>query len=132
VYNEKEITKKYLGIPFVHRGRSMDGFDCFGLIIAVYKDLGHTILDIGEYDLDWGIKGGNLFVENYHKQWEQVDAPQLFDVVLFANNKKAIVHGGIMLDNNRFLHTCKAGTVIGNLNSREWKEHTAGFFRLKK
>lgn len=132
MYSEKEITKKYLGIPFLHRGRTIKGLDCYGLIILIYKDLGFKIYDIGEYDLDWGIKGGNLFVENYHKQWEQVEVPKLFDIVLFANNKNLVVHGGIMLDNNRFLHTCKAGTVIGNLNSKEWQAHIAGFFRLKK
>lgn len=32
-------AKKYLGVPFVHQGRSTSGIDCLGLLINIAKDL---------------------------------------------------------------------------------------------
>ena len=33
-------ARRYLGVPFRHRGRSIAGLDCAGLIIIVYRKLG--------------------------------------------------------------------------------------------
>jgi len=129
---EDYIRNKYLGTPFKHHGRFVDGLDCYGLIIRVYEDLGFKLFDIDdEYDTDWAWKGRNLFIENYHKEWEKVEKPGLFDVVLFCVNNKGVAnHGGIVLKEGFFLHSCKAGTVVAQLS--DWSKYLEGFYHYKK
>jgi cell wall-associated NlpC family hydrolase len=129
---EEQLILKYLGIPYQHQGRVMTGLDCYGLIIAVYADLGHELLDIDEdYSEKWSWKGKNLFIENYHKQWMFVNEAQVFDVVLLGNSKGIANHAGIMLKDNRVLHTCRAGTVVSRLEDLTRMYKFMGFYRLR-
>jgi len=38
-------ARKYLGVPFKHRGRTKAGLDCAGLIVRCYKDLERPVVD---------------------------------------------------------------------------------------
>lgn len=128
--DEKFIINKYLGIPFLHGGRTLNGLDCWGLIIAIYADLGFKLLDIEEeYTPDWQFKNKNYFIENYCKEWKRATLPELFDGVLFKSGKNIANHAGVVLSDNRFIHTCKAGTIISRLD--EWKNKIEGFYHLK-
>ena len=130
---EKSIIRKYLNVQYKLRGRTIDrGLDCYGLIIAVYKDLGFTLLDIEEeYGEDWAWKGRNHFIENYHSQWEKMTVPSFLDVVLFKNSKGIANHGGIMLRADRFLHCSKANVTVGRLSQDVWERRIEGFYHLK-
>ena len=35
---EKEIVDKYLGVPYLHHGRDLNGTDCWGIIILINKE----------------------------------------------------------------------------------------------
>lgn len=129
---EKDIINTFLGIPYKHRGRDLSGLDCWGLIKLVYNKLGYTLWDIEEeYTQDWSFKGKNHFIENYHKEWDKVISPNIYDVVLFKNGKGIANHGGIMLLNNRFIHSCRIGTIISRLSNEQWKRRIEGFYRLR-
>jgi len=129
---EQDIIKKYLGFSYKHQGRDMRGLDCYGLIIAIYADLGIKLFDIEEeYDSDWSWKNKNYFLENAHKDWEEVKKPKLFDVITFKNGKGVMNHAGVMLDENRFINSCKAGTVVCRSSDDVWQKRFAGFYRHK-
>ena len=130
---EKDIIDKYLGIPYEHKGRNLAGLDCYGLIIAVYSDLGIRLFDIEEdYDREWSWKNKNYFLENCHKDWKEIKQARLFDIVGFNNSKEVLSHAGIMLDKERFINTCpKVGTVICRLSDGKWGKRFAGFYRHK-
>lgn len=42
-------AKKYLGVPFVHQGRSMNGVDCVGLIVCIANGLNIEVQDLEAY-----------------------------------------------------------------------------------
>ena len=127
-----DIISKYLGIPYRHRGRGLNGFDCYGLIIAIYGDVGIRLFDVEEdYTEDWSWKGRNHFIENAHRQWEEVRQPMLFDVVLFKNSKGIVNHAGVMLDEYNFIQTCRAGTVVTGIGSVR-QDRIEGFYRYKE
>lgn len=128
----RECIDKYLGIPYVHLGRTMQGLDCYGLIILVYKDLGFELIDLTDYEKNWSLKGNDLFIENYQKQWERVDVSRLFDVVLFRGTKSVTNHAGIFLEGDRFLHCMEAGVVVGRFSVGGWAERVEGYFRIKR
>lgn len=127
-----EIINKYLGIPFIHQGRTLKGLDCYGLIIKVYEDLGFKLFDTKDYNEDWSWKGKNCFTENYYKEWEKVSTPTIYDVIMFRNGKGICYHAGIVLEEGRFLHTSKAGTIISRYEQREWVKRFEGFYHLKE
>jgi cell wall-associated NlpC family hydrolase len=129
---EFDIVQKYLGVHYRHHGRDMDGLDCWGLIKAVYKDLGHDLLDIEDYDREWSSKGANYFVENYHKQWEKVEIPQMFDVVMFKNKAGVSCHAGIVLREGSMFHCVeKYGVVVAKVSERNADRLIDGFYRFK-
>jgi len=38
------MIEKYLGVPYRHRGRAMDGLDCWGFLKLAYADIGVRLL----------------------------------------------------------------------------------------
>ncbi len=126
--------RPFLGIPYKHMGRTYSGADCYGLIILFYRDaLGIILADINEeYMEDWSFKGHkNYFLENYHKQFEKVTIPRIYDIVLFQNHKGIVNHGGITLGYGKFIHLCKDGTLVDSYNRPGWQKRINGFYRLK-
>jgi len=130
--NEQDIINKYLGVPYKHQGRDLKGIDCYGLIISIYADLEIKLFDIEEdYTDDWAWKGKNYFLENAHKDWQEVNKAKLFDVVGFKNGTGIFNHAGIMLDGIRFINSCKAGTVVCRVSDLRWQKRFCGFYRNK-
>lgn len=125
---DKEITKKYLGIPYRHRGRSLKGLDCWGLVVLVYKDFGIDILDLQNYRENWAREGKNYFIENYYEKWHEVTEPCLLDVLLFNNRQGTPYHAGIYLNSDRFIQGNTAGVVVSRLAGK-WQERLEGIYR---
>ena len=126
---EKYIIEKYLGVPYLHHGRTLTGGDCWSLVILINKDRYIDILDLENYEQDWARNGKNHFIENYYKNWEIVAQPKFLDVLLFKNHLGVVSHAGIYLSNGKFIHTHeKAGTVISRLAAR-WEQRLEGIYR---
>lgn len=124
------IFGKYVGIPYVHKGRSLNGLDCWGLVVLIYRELFNMeLLDMENYEQDWAKQGNNYFLENYSKQFEQVENLEKYDIILFKVDE-AIRHAGIYLGDDKFIHCPKIGVVISRLSI--WKKRIAGCYRLKK
>lgn len=128
---KETIIKKYLGVPFKNHGRDpKDGLDCYGLMVAVYADLGIRLYDISEtYDSKWSFKKKNLLLENYWREWQECTDPRFLDVICFDNREGVGYHLGLVLDAQTFLHTSKAGTVVSR--TRDWKGKIRGFYRYR-
>ena len=131
-----EVVKKYLGTPYKYKGRDPNtGLDCWGLGVCVFKDLGITLADFDiDYRENWGDKKGeNYFLENYWQEWDLVETgPRPFDCVLFKSHPDAMPnHGGVYLGDDKFLHACKAGVVIGDMRREVLQRLRVGFFRHK-
>lgn len=129
---EAGLLPEFLKIPYKHRGREFDGADCYGLIILWYaKRLGLAVWDVEEdyaKSSAWG--GKNYFLDNYWREWRQVDEPGQYDVVLFRRQESA-THAGVYLGSGKFLHIIKAGCVISKLYDPQWADRVEGFYRLR-
>ena len=126
---ERFIIRKYLGIPYKHKGRSLSGIDCYGLIIKIYADFGIELIDLqDEYDERWQWKRWAESIEQYYKKWQKVEIPQLLDIVLFKKND-IVNHGGVVLNNNKFIHCCKLGVIVSRLDEQMWQRRIEGFYR---
>lgn len=127
------IKNKYVGIPYVHRGRSMGGLDCWGLALLIYRDLGINVWDIDDvYDESWNWRGKSLFIENYHKEWERVETPIVFDGVLFKSSKNIPLHCGVYLGNDEVIHCVRNAGVVVSKITNEIRLKIEGFYRIKQ
>jgi len=122
-----------LGIPYKHRGRSLEGLDCWGFLKLVYTDFSIRLFDIEdlEYSRVWAQEGRDYFKEHYFHDWVQVKTPEVLDGALFINSRKIANHAGIVLSKDRFIHCCRQGVIISRLNDARWLPRTEGFYRLK-
>lgn len=94
-----EIAERYLGTPYVWGGSSPSGFDCSGLCVYVFKQVGVT-LSRTTYSQ---IQGGKA-----------VDKKDLRagDLVFFNIYGSGASHVGIYAKNGKFIHATQPGDVV--------------------
>ena len=71
-------ARAYLGVPFVHQGRTRHGLDCIGLLVCAARDAGARIEDRADYPRD---PNGRLPIE-LDRQFDAVDARIPGDILL--------------------------------------------------
>ncbi len=125
--------EKFLEVPYKNGGRDMNGLDCYGLILLIYKDLGIKLFDIDEeYDKDWSWKGSDYVKKYYHMNWKRIkDNIQFPDVIAMRNGKGILNHGGVYLGKKRFIHCTKAGVTVAKTSQKPWKKRIEAYYRYK-
>jgi probable lipoprotein NlpC len=125
--------RPYLAIPYKHCGRSWDGADCWGFPILFFKrEFNKQLPDVNNvYSKNWAQEGKNYFLDNYHKQFEKVNTPQPYDIILFQNRKGIANHCGIVLGYGKMVHCCRYGVMVDTYTRREWQTRFNGFYRMK-
>lgn len=123
---------KYINIPYLDKGRSLNGVDCWGIIWLIYKEEKNIILpDNMLYDRYWYKKEDKNYLIDGIKKYKnkiQVNYPfNKFDILFFYNRKRSFVdHAGIYIDENKFIHTyenksSEVSRFSGYWESRLWK-----------
>lgn len=131
---ELTIREKFIGVPYKHMGRTLSGLDCWGLVLAVYAEIGYKLFDLEseQYDFNWSKTGRNYFIENYHQDWLHVEVPYFPDLALFKNTRGVSNHVGIVLKNHEFIHCPRVGVVVQRLDEPVWRNRLVGFYRFRK
>ena len=109
------LAQRYLGVPYVWGGASPSGFDCSGLVVYVYGQLG---VSLPHYT-------GSLWNSGPHVSRSDL-APG--DLVFFYN----LDHVGIYIGGGVFIHAPHTGTVVqyGNLNDSWYSSVYDGAVRI--
>ena len=99
------IAMQYLGVPYVWGGASPAGFDCSGLVMYVYAQLGVSLphYTVSQY----------YYSNAVHPSRSQL---QPGDLVFFAG----LGHVGIYIGNNQFIHAPHTGTVVSIDSLNGW------------
>lgn len=126
-FNKEEIVKKYLGIPYKNHGRDLNGLDCWGLLISIYRDYGVELFDLQDYDSEWARRGQNLILENYYENWKKVEQYTTGDLMFIRYPRDVVSHAGFYLDRGIFLHASRQGVITSRV--QDWKDKIYGYYR---
>ena len=109
----QEAIDSYLGTPYQFGGTSHRGIDCSGLVWRVYQRVGVDLPRRAEDQLEHGA---------------QVDLSELrFGDALFfrkisEKGREGILHVGLYMGEDRFVHASKArGVIVDSLKREHWQ-----------
>lgn len=109
--------KDLLGIPYKQHGRDRQGFDCYGLVIFLYKRIGIEIPDfwyktVGNNAFDEVGDDVQSFIKGY---WQEVNKPEYSNVILFFDSCGRTVHIAFYLGRDMFIHCDIRGVEVKRL-----------------
>ncbi|WP_051412107.1 C40 family peptidase [Halonatronum saccharophilum] len=133
-YKVKEIVEKYRNIPYKHNGRSLQGLDCWGLLIAIYRDFGLDLpSDDGAFISEqWYKEDPNRYLRGLSKIGIEVGFQELMvlDLVYFELLDGVVTHSGVMINDREFIHILQKRNVEVSRFNRFWRKKFAGARRI--
>lgn len=108
------VAARYLGVPYVWGGASPSGFDCSGLVLYVYAQLGVALphYTVAQWNATIPVSAGDL---------------QPGDLVFFDG----LSHVGIYIGGDQFIHAPHTGTVVQVAAlTGYWAQHFDGARRV--
>lgn len=120
-----EFVNRALDVPFEEKGRSYDGWDCWGLIYVAYRDIYNIDLPLytGEYQSTRRREElQNLISMEKTTTWELHDPHEPGDVAVVKMMGRAC-HTGLMLSDWNMLHVQdKVAAIIEPINCPPWRD----------
>lgn len=115
---------RWVGVPFAYGGRGPDSFDCYGLVMAIHKDMGIDILD---YDSPSDQEQIAALMATQLPLWKET--PCAAGATVLFRIGRLVSHCGYMLDDDRMIHTMKStgGVTIQRIDA--WRHRIIGFYR---
>ncbi len=131
---EKFDTTAYIEIPFVNKGRTMEGCDCWGLVRLVYEnEFKIPLLSfVGAYE---SANEGSVVKEVVLAGKALLDVkekphPEYGDIVVF-NMRGNPCHVGVYIGSNKVLHVLSGSdSVCERLNSPRLKGRVEGYYGI--
>lgn len=128
---------KYIGIPYVVAGRSLErdgGLDCWGLVRVIFQDLFNFELPAYEsINTHLSVNQASEMLVNtpLYKNCEEVLEVQEGDLLLF-NIVGNPLHIGYALSSTHMIHADrKTGSTVENFRGKKWRTRLYKIYRLK-
>lgn len=123
----------YIGIPWVDKGRSFDGWDCYGLVYCISRrDLGRLVPSyVLGYTSSMHDESVAEALHFYSQEWANVTQAkrEIGDVLVFMLGGVP-VHCGLVVNDELMLHCFKGReTVLEPFVSAAWRQRVEGVYR---
>lgn len=107
---------EYLGKPWIAGAIGPDAFDCWGLLVHIYKNkLGIELVTNSDIDRNSYLAIASVTKEEFDNKWHFLEKPKHFCAVGLSYIPKKIFHVGCYLDidNGYIIHSQrKTGCII--------------------
>lgn len=124
-----ETARSYLGVPFVHQGRSRRGVDCVGLLVCVAQDLSIPVSD----DLAYGLNPDPVHLRA--KISENLAPIAMADAqpgdVYLMRFDQAATHVAILTDRGIIHALSTARGVVEHRMDSTWRTRIRSVWRVK-
>lgn len=124
--------KSYITVPFLEKGRSKAGWDCWGVAYVMYKEF--LNIDLPLYLDNYTSTEqkdvlGVLIEGQLEKMWMETKVPQPLDIISIRLRNRPM-HVGVYIGKGRFIHALEnTGTAIERTDSITWKNRILGYYR---
>jgi len=125
--------RKYLGIPYVDKGRDENGLDCYGLVYLYYKNEYGIELETFTQDYESASDAitAHGAIEKHRDEFLEVDKPREGDLIIFTIGGFN-AHIGLMISDKKFLHTLDGCEVtVESIDSITWRNRINSYLRFK-
>lgn len=123
---------KYIKTPFKEKGRSIEGWDCWGPAYVIYKEhLGIFLpMYLDDYESTEDKEELALLIESEKIQWGKVEGkPKPYDLLSIRLRGKPM-HVGLYIGEGRFIHALEGiGTAIERVADITWNKRIIGYYR---
>lgn len=130
--------QKYIGIPFLDRGRTWQGVDCGGLLYLIYKT--ELNIDLPGFDCFYHArvyKEANKVIDEVKKNiFKKIDSPSEMCAVVFARdkwriNERGSYHVGICINEHEMIHAQDPTNVkVTSLSNPLYANDIEGYYIL--
>jgi cell wall-associated NlpC family hydrolase len=131
-----ESPARYFHIPFLERGRSVEGVDCWGLIVLIYREqFGITLPPYADsYETTSRVSADAMAATVEHEKaehWRAVaEADACFPDAILLRLWNRPMHVGVVIERGRFLHAIEGvGVCVERYKDRQWINRVLGFYR---
>lgn len=121
-----------LSVPFVDRGRDLNGLDCWGLVMVVMKKFGY---DYPDFDISCKDSQSasdsrkNSFLENKFRL-VKAQPGSVVGLYLDRTAPTLVAHFGVCLDHRKFIHILETrGVLVSDLQHPFFKNIIAGYYQ---
>ena len=98
------IPTPLIGVPFKYGGRGPEFYDCYGLVMELYRRLFQT--ELPDYQSPTCAADIAALMRGELRLWRPVEVPKLGTVMFMRLGE--FTHVAMYLGDNRFIHTCEA------------------------
>jgi len=126
--------RKYLGVPFKYGGNSIEeGFDCYNLCRAIYKEIG---IDLPAYTYPDNPEASLIhqLINEGKPLFKQIEKPTPYCLVVFSLRPPYVTHIGVVLEDCiHFIHILEKRSVAKErLDNVFWSKRIRGFYEYCK
>lgn len=123
---------RFIGTPFVRNGRGPEGYDCWGLAMAVFAACGIAIPD---YRIDCFATAAvdGQVRRSAGAEWLRLPQPEAPCLVVMRTSEERpdlCTHVGTYLGDGVMIHTMrKLHASLGRVDGLYWRHQIAGFYQ---
>ncbi len=126
------MISNFIGIPFVSKGRSFNGCDCYGLVKLYYKeilniDIPETIITVEQPRRTFA-----NYLNEISKNWTATTPAKNVVVAMSVNaeHPNLVTHFAVMIDDKRFIDTREnMSSYLTSIDDEKIKNQIKGFYK---
>lgn len=120
-------ARRWIGVPWVHQGRSRRGVDCIGLLLVVCRSLGLSDYEVTGYGT---APNADFMRTECDRLMTRVAAPEIGDVLVMRFSREP-QHVLIRADARRVIHAWSVpGRVVEVTMPDAWERRIVGAYRV--